>query len=126
LIRNLEQLQLWLHNKHVQNKVPATMVETLGGPAATTDAQVSTIDLVTELQQGLSKNVNRTNYSKSEEVDELQHQLRALHERLPSSFYKIRVGRGGQPQVDDEILYGARFSTEIYTRGCYWIPRVFA
>jgi hypothetical protein len=22
--------------------------------------------------------------------------------------------------------YGARFSTEIYTRGCHWIPRMFA
>jgi hypothetical protein len=31
LVRNLEQLQLWLHNKHVQNKVPASMIETLGG-----------------------------------------------------------------------------------------------
>jgi hypothetical protein len=23
-------------------------------------------------------------------------------------------------------LYGARFPTEIYTRGCHWIPRMFA
>jgi hypothetical protein len=22
--------------------------------------------------------------------------------------------------------YGARFPTEIYTRGCHWIPRMFA
>jgi hypothetical protein len=24
------------------------------------------------------------------------------------------------------FLYGARFLTEIYTRGCHWIPRMFA
>jgi hypothetical protein len=23
-------------------------------------------------------------------------------------------------------LHGARFPTEIYTRGCHWIPRMFA
>jgi hypothetical protein len=23
-------------------------------------------------------------------------------------------------------MYGARFSAEIYTRGCHWIPRMFA
>jgi hypothetical protein len=23
-------------------------------------------------------------------------------------------------------LHGARFSAEIYTRGCHWIPRMFA
>jgi hypothetical protein len=22
-------------------------------------------------------------------------------------------------------MYGARFSTEIYTRGCHWFPRLF-
>jgi hypothetical protein len=26
----------------------------------------------------------------------------------------------------DRELYGARFPTEIYTRGCHWIPRMFA
>jgi hypothetical protein len=24
------------------------------------------------------------------------------------------------------LLYGARFSTGIYTRACHWIPRMFA
>jgi Mg2+ and Co2+ transporter CorA len=24
------------------------------------------------------------------------------------------------------FMYGAHFSTEIYTRGCHWIPRMFA
>jgi hypothetical protein len=24
------------------------------------------------------------------------------------------------------LLYGARFSAEIYTRGCHWIPRLLA
>jgi hypothetical protein len=24
------------------------------------------------------------------------------------------------------VRYGARFPTEIYTRGCHWIPRMFA
>jgi ankyrin repeat protein len=24
------------------------------------------------------------------------------------------------------LAYGARFQTEIYTRGCHWIPRMFA
>jgi hypothetical protein len=26
----------------------------------------------------------------------------------------------------DETTYGARFPTKIYTRGCHWIPRMFA
>jgi L-iduronidase len=28
--------------------------------------------------------------------------------------------------LGDVALYGARFPTEIYTRGCHWIPRMFA
>jgi hypothetical protein len=39
--------------------------------------------------------------------------------------------RGGLPALDrywkwDVLEYGARFLTEIYTRGCHWIPRMFA
>jgi hypothetical protein len=28
--------------------------------------------------------------------------------------------------VAARVGYGARFPTEIYTRGCHWIPRMFA
>jgi len=27
---------------------------------------------------------------------------------------------------DSPALHGARFQTELYTRGCHWIPRMFA
>lgn len=108
LVRNLEQLQLWLHNKHVQNKVPAPLVETLGGPAATNDTQVSTIDLVTELQQQVAKQVDRTRVTTGPERDAFLHQLRALNERLPQTFYKVRLGTTAYGMVarpDDEIVY---------------------
>jgi hypothetical protein len=29
-------------------------------------------------------------------------------------------------EVSRMFLHGARFSTEIYTRGCHWIPRMIA
>jgi hypothetical protein len=32
----------------------------------------------------------------------------------------------GAVKVRWNAAYGARFSTEIYTRGCHWIPRMFA
>jgi hypothetical protein len=32
----------------------------------------------------------------------------------------------GELAVDTEILHGARFSAEICTRGCHWIPRLLA
>ena len=34
--------------------------------------------------------------------------------------------RGGVKVGGSEIEHGARFSAEIYTRGCHWIPRMFA
>jgi hypothetical protein len=34
------------------------------------------------------------------------------------------VARANFPQKRD--VYGVRYSTEIYTRGCHWIPRMFA
>jgi hypothetical protein len=38
-------------------------------------------------------------------------------------------GKGGEQHFSIDIfkpMYGARFLTEIYTRGCHWIPRMFA
>jgi hypothetical protein len=32
----------------------------------------------------------------------------------------------GMDLVKVARVYGARFSAEIYTRGCHWIPRMFA
>jgi hypothetical protein len=31
-----------------------------------------------------------------------------------------------QPGMIDYFVHGARFPTEIYARGCHWIPRMFA
>jgi hypothetical protein len=35
-------------------------------------------------------------------------------------FDRYQIARPQNP------LYGARFPTEIYTRGCHWIPRMLA
>jgi hypothetical protein len=41
----------------------------------------------------------------------------AAHTAYGGKYYiSLRVAEG----------YGVRFSTEIYTRGCHWIPRMFA
>jgi hypothetical protein len=29
-------------------------------------------------------------------------------------------------EATEVVVHGARFPTEIYTRGCHWIPRMFA
>jgi hypothetical protein len=40
---------------------------------------------------------------------------------MPSNHAAI-----GQYSKQGGQRYGARFPTEIYTRGCHWIPRMFA
>jgi hypothetical protein len=41
-------------------------------------------------------------------------------------FYAKINGTGGGVCASPKPMYGARFPTEIYTRGCHWIPRMFA
>jgi hypothetical protein len=36
------------------------------------------------------------------------------------------MGTVDRPQLHDIVWYGARFPTDICTRGCHWIPRMFA
>jgi hypothetical protein len=38
----------------------------------------------------------------------------------------IALSNGDLNNTGVSFWYGARFSTEIYTRGCHWIPRLFA
>jgi hypothetical protein len=103
--RNLERLQLWLHNKHVQNKVPACMVETMGGAGATNNSQVSTIDLVTELHTIIADSLKRQSFTTGSEMDQFLHHARALDERLPMTFFRVRIGVGTVPSPNDQIRY---------------------
>jgi hypothetical protein len=37
---------------------------------------------------------------------------------------KLEQEKEQQSEVEEELRHGARSSTEIYTRGCHWIPRL--
>jgi hypothetical protein len=47
--------------------------------------------------------------------------------KLKENLYYNKTGGYGSMAVKEfNKSYGARFSTGIYTRGCHWIPRMFA
>jgi hypothetical protein len=51
--------------------------------------------------------------------------------RGQSDRFEVRLELAEVTEVVVEIKpqfgrYGARFPTEIYSRGCHWIPRMFA
>jgi hypothetical protein len=43
-----------------------------------------------------------------------------------AGFTTITLPTGASIKLSTRSLYGARFPAEIYTRGCHWIPRMFA
>jgi chromosome segregation ATPase len=66
-------------------------------------------------------------------------QLQEMHDQLVEALAEARDNHKAFTltvtmgcQTDSEItkvrshVYGARFPAEIYTRGCHWIPRMFA
>jgi hypothetical protein len=55
------------------------------------------------------------------------------HRRPPPFSHTTTTASAAAPEVTERELtdafnqmYGARFPTEIYTRGCHWFPRMFA
>jgi acid ceramidase len=64
-------------------------------------------------------------YLKDGNFWELTHVLRPI-------VVNVEMQQGGKTLYKSTTFagfigaHGARFSTEIYTRGCHWIPRMFA
>jgi hypothetical protein len=56
-------------------------------------------------------------------------QLRLLQEQQAKqdATHQQRMQQQSQQITQSfQLQHGARFPTEIYTRGCHWIPRMFA
>jgi hypothetical protein len=46
--------------------------------------------------------------------------------RIVREYPELTLKAKLQLQHEDKRLYGVRFQTEFFTRGCHWIPRMFA